>query len=204
MRSERRTLPPARPQVGGWGARWALGGVGSVRRSAALHGAVPTCWAHPRLHVLLFCLTTAHLQFDGPQLLCSATLLSVQPPASSSWMPRWLTALNRWQPCRCALWVYLVSTGDPLARLVAKPGGCHSSVKHVPCVPRPAALPPTLPPSSHPFPPLPSSPLPCAPRQRSVEERSSKLHAAEERCYALEHEVEGLGQRLQAAGRALH
>ncbi|EFN53876.1 hypothetical protein CHLNCDRAFT_58358 [Chlorella variabilis] len=35
--------------------------------------------------------------------------------------------------------------------------------------------------------------------QRSVEERSARLAAAEERCYALEHEVDGLMQRLQAA-----
>jgi hypothetical protein len=38
--------------------------------------------------------------------------------------------------------------------------------------------------------------------QRSLEERGARLAAAEERCYALEGEVEGLGQRLAAAGEA--
>lgn len=45
----------------------------------------------------------------------------------------------------------------------------------------------------------PSFTPPCLP-QRTLEERSAKLGVAEERCYALEHEVEGLTLRLAAAG----
>lgn len=47
---------------------------------------------------------------------------------------------------------------------------------------------------------LPAALLVC--EQRTVEQRSAKLSAAEERCYALEHEVDGLVQQLRAAGGA--
>jgi hypothetical protein len=85
-----------------------------------------------------------------------------------------LRAHLAWQPCRWAACAYFLPQVGNLCSCAAV------WVFTTHCAALPVAL------------------LVC--EQRTVEQRSAKLSAAEERCYALEHEVDGLVQQLRAAG----
>jgi hypothetical protein len=168
--------------LGGGGLGGALGGVGVVgRRLAVLHGVV-----QPRMvlgtlagRTLSSACAASLLDDDASPmgrinlpdcLLFPASLLSVQPPGSSSWMPRWQTAHSRWQPCRCVvcfvgLSVYVASTGAWCQATGMPPYGSSGAERRQTCAmhvlawrPPPAPVPSPAAPALFSPPPVP----PCS------------------------------------------